>query len=137
MQLGDYKCPISIRAGQVVEQLSMILNITEPDGKVRLDTTGPEQEGVTSPYVTVDSSADGTQAIVRYLPSTEVQRAVQNNLSINGDLVVRYDVNHQNGIGDITVVQDTVIHSFSPKDLPPLPKNIIFVIDVSGSMGGR
>ena len=137
MQLGDYKCPISIRAGQVVEQLSMILNITEPDGIVRLDTTGPEQEGVTSPYVTVESSADGTQAIVRYLPSTEVQRAVQNNLGINGDLVVRYDVNHQIGIGDITVVQDTVIHSFSPKDLPPLPKNIIFVIDVSGSMGGR
>ena len=137
MQLGDYKCPISIRAGQVVEQLSMIFNITEPDGKVRLDTTGPEQEGVASRYVTVDSSADGTQAIVRYLPTTEAQQAVQNNFGISGDLVVSYDVNHQNGIGDITVVDDTVIHSFAPKDLPPLPKNIIFVIDVSGSMSGR
>ena len=52
-------------------------------------------------------------------------------------LVVSYDVNHQNGIGDITVVGDTVIHSFAPKDLSPLPKNIIFVIDVSGSMSGR
>ena len=137
MQLGDYKCPISIRAGQVVEQLSMVLNITEPDGIVRLYTTGPEQEGVTSPYVTVDSSADGTQSVVRYLPTTEAQRAVQNNLGIAGDLVVSYDVNHQNGIGDIIVVQDTVIHSFAPKDLPPLPKNIIFVIDISGSMSGR
>ena len=137
MQLGDYKCPISIRAGQVVEQLSMVLNITEPEGIVRLSTTGPEQKGVASPYATVDSSADGTQAIVRYLPTTEAQQAVQNNLGISGDLVVRYDVNHQNGIGDITVVQDTVIHSFASKDLPPLPKNIIFVIDVSGSMSGR
>ena len=137
MQLGDYKCRVSIRAGQVVEQLSMVLNITEPDGIVRLGTTGPEQEGVTSPYVTVDRSADGTQAIVTYLPTTEAQRSVQNNQGIAGDLVVSYDVNHQNGIGDITVVQDTVIHSFAPKDLPPLPKNIAFVIDVSGSMSGR
>ena len=137
MQLGDYKCPISIRARQVVEQLSMVLNITEPDGIVRLYTTGPEQEGVTSPYVTVDSSADDTLSVVRYLPTAEAQRAVQNNLGIAGDLVVSYDVNHQNGIGDITVVQDTVIHSFVPKDLPPLPKNIIFVIDISGSMSGR
>ena len=137
MQLGDYKCRISIRAGQVVEQLSMVLNITEPDGIVRLSTTGPEQEGVASLSANVDCSADGTQAIVRYLPTTEAQRAVQNNRGIAGDLVVSYDVNHQNGIGDITVVQDTVIHSFAPKDLPPLPKNIAFVIDISGSMSGH
>ena len=137
MQLGDYKCRISIRAGQVVEQLSMVLNITEPDGIVRLYTTGPEQEGMASPYITEDRSAGDTQAIVRYLPTTEAQRAVQNNLGIAGDLVVSYDVNHQNGIGDITVVDDTVIHSFAPKDLPVLPKNIAFVIDVSGSMSGH
>ena len=137
MQLGDYKCRVSIRAGQVVEQLSMVLNITEPDGIVRLSTTGPEQEGVVNPYVNVEQSATGTQAIVRYLPTAEAQQAVHNNLGIAGDLVVSYDVNHQNGIGDITVVQDTVIHSFSPKDLPPLPKNIAFVIDTSGSMSGR
>ena len=137
MRLGDYKCRISIRAGQVIEQLSMALNITEPDGIVRLYTTGPEQEVMASPYVTVDYSAGGTQAMVRYLPTTEAQRAVQNNRGIAGDLVVSYDVNHQNGIGDITVVQDTVIHSFAPKDLPVLPKNIAFVIDVSGSMSGH
>ena len=137
MQLGDYKCRISIRAGQVVEQLSMVLNITEPDGIVRLYTTGPEQKGVASPYVTMDRSTRDTQAIVRYLPTAEAQRAVQNNLGIVGDLVVSYDVNHQNGIGDITVVDDTVIHSFAPKDLPVLPKNIAFVIDVSGSMSGH
>lgn len=47
-----------------------------------------------------------------------------------------YDIDHEDGLGDITVVQDTFIHSFSPKDLNPLPKNIVFVIDVSGSMGG-
>ena len=59
------------------------------------------------------------------------------NTGISGDLVISYDMNHQNGIGDITVVEDTVIHSFSPKDLTALPKNIAFVIDVSGSMRGR
>ena len=85
MQLGDYKCRVSIRAGQVVEQLSMVLNITEPDGIVRLSTTGLEQEDVTSPYVTVDRSADGTQAIVRYLPTTDIQILVQNNQGIAGD----------------------------------------------------
>lgn len=28
------------------------------------------------------------------------------------------------------------MHFFAPKDLPRLPKNVVFVIDRSGSMGG-
>ena len=137
MQLGNYKSRISIRTGQIVEQLSMVLNIIEPDGLVQLSTTGPEQDGVTSPDVVVQHSADNTEATVTYEPTMEVQSAMGPNTGISGDLVVSYDVNHQNGIGDITVVEDTVIHSFSPKDLTALPKNIAFVIDVSGSMSGR
>ena len=137
MQLGNYKSRISIRTGQIVEQLSMVLNIIEPDGLVQLSTTGPEQDGVTSPHVVVQPSADNTEATVTYEPTMEVQSAMDPNTGISGDLVVSYDVNHQNGIGDITVVEDTVIHSFSPKDLTALPKNIAFVIDVSGSMSGR
>lgn len=29
------------------------------------------------------------------------------------------------------------MHFFAPVDLPPLPKHVIFVLDVSGSMSGR
>jgi secreted protein with Ig-like and vWFA domain len=29
------------------------------------------------------------------------------------------------------------VHFFAPADLPPLPKHVIFVLDVSGSMSGR
>ena len=115
----------------------MSLNIIEPDRIVELSTTGPEQKGLTSPKVTVLRSADGTEALVSYNPTIEDQMAMDPMNGINGDLNLSYDTNHRNGIGDITVVQDTFIHSFSPKDLVPLPKNIAFVIDVSGSMSGR
>lgn len=29
------------------------------------------------------------------------------------------------------------VHHFAPEDLPTMPKNVIFVIDKSGSMSGR
>ena len=29
------------------------------------------------------------------------------------------------------------VHFYSPKDLPPLPKHVVFVLDVSGSMNGQ
>lgn len=35
------------------------------------------------------------------------------------------------------IVNGYFVHFFAPTNLPKLPKNVIFVIDISGSMSGR
>lgn len=34
------------------------------------------------------------------------------------------------------VLNGYFVHYFAPKDLPPLPKNVVFVLDISASMVG-
>lgn len=34
------------------------------------------------------------------------------------------------------VLNEYFVHYFAPKDLPPLPKNVVFVLDSSASMVG-
>ena len=53
-----------------------------------------------------------------------------------GAIELTYDVSRPKlDGGDILVRDGYFVHFISPENLPPLPKNIIFVIDKSGSMG--
>uniref|UniRef100_A0A4W6D8F3 Inter-alpha-trypsin inhibitor heavy chain 5 n=1 Tax=Lates calcarifer TaxID=8187 RepID=A0A4W6D8F3_LATCA len=65
-----------------------------------------------------------------------VQQAKITTNGILGDFVVRYDVQRDMGIGDIQVLNGHFVHYFAPKDLPVVPKNVVFVIDTSASMLG-
>ncbi|KAI4888239.1 hypothetical protein NFI96_031477 [Prochilodus magdalenae] len=53
-----------------------------------------------------------------------------------GDFVIKYDVSRAQDLGDIQIVYGYFVHFFAPADLPRLPKNVVFVIDRSGSMRG-
>uniref|UniRef100_A0A672GE10 Inter-alpha-trypsin inhibitor heavy chain 5 n=1 Tax=Salarias fasciatus TaxID=181472 RepID=A0A672GE10_SALFA len=65
-----------------------------------------------------------------------VQQAKITTSGVLGDFVIRYDVQRDMGIGDIQVLNGHFVHYFAPKDLPVVPKNVVFVIDTSGSMTG-
>lgn len=86
---------------------------------------------------------------------------------IDGDLFIKYDVIHPQDIGEIQVqyqqnnfynefrsnhalfrwwyscvslfqiVNGYFVHFFAPDNLPQMPKNVVFVIDRSGSMEGE
>ena len=47
-----------------------------------------------------------------------------------------YDVNREEKAGELEVFNGYFVHFFAPENLDPIPKNILFVIDVSGSMWG-
>jgi len=51
--------------------------------------------------------------------------------------VVNYDVKRPDDGNDVQIGAGKFVHYFSPDNLPTMPKHVIFVIDVSGSMGGR
>nr|KAF6500465.1 inter-alpha-trypsin inhibitor heavy chain 5 [Molossus molossus] len=94
---------------------------------MRKDDTGP-------PPSTVINQNE-TFAKVIFKPSVVQQARIAQN-GILGDFIIRYDVNREQSIGDIQVLNDYFVHYFAPKDLPPLPKNVVFVLDSSASMVG-
>merc|ERR1711899_500286 len=51
--------------------------------------------------------------------------------------VVNYDVKRPDDGNDVQIGAGKFVHYYSPDNLPTMPKHVIFVIDVSGSMGGR
>lgn len=124
------------------------------------------------------------QAWVYFYPTVDQQKTCERcgEQGLNGDLVIVYDVNQDNGLGDIRVrcypqndflllfkseairymsqllflfffhqthcfafpnftyyqISDGYfVHHFAPSNLPRIPKNVVFVIDKSGSMHGR
>ncbi|ESO88376.1 hypothetical protein LOTGIDRAFT_126255, partial [Lottia gigantea] len=55
---------------------------------------------------------------------------------INGQLVIEYDLKHEKDAGNVIVEGYYFVHYFTPSGLQTIDKNILFVIDDSGSMSG-
>ncbi|XP_039765734.1 inter-alpha-trypsin inhibitor heavy chain H4-like isoform X2 [Pararge aegeria] len=56
--------------------------------------------------------------------------------TVLGQFVVQYDVERSND-GEIFINNGYFVHFFAPTSLFPLSKNMVFVLDTSGSMSGR
>ncbi|XP_077869423.1 LOW QUALITY PROTEIN: inter-alpha-trypsin inhibitor heavy chain H4-like, partial [Saccoglossus kowalevskii] len=136
-RLGLYEHRTSIRPGQVVADLTVDIYIIEPMGIYSL--VGPilqtESGNDILPLATVTKDTDDT-AHIFYYPTERQQREEYPN-GILGNLIIQYDVNHEYNVGEILVFGDYFVHFFAPTGgLAPLPKTVIFIIDVSGSMSG-
>jgi uncharacterized protein YegL len=55
---------------------------------------------------------------------------------LTGPVVIRYEVSAMPNAGNLLVNDDYFVHFFSPSNLPVMPKSVVLVIDVSGSMEG-
>ncbi|KAH0617155.1 hypothetical protein JD844_028881 [Phrynosoma platyrhinos] len=78
------------------------------------------------------------KAHVSFKPTVAQQRQCPtcSSSAIDGNFVVTYDVKRESKAGELEIFNGYFIHYFAPENLDPLPKNILFVIDVSGSMWG-
>ncbi|XP_025872536.2 inter-alpha-trypsin inhibitor heavy chain H5 [Vulpes vulpes] len=143
-RLGKYEHVISVRPQQLVGRLMVEVNILERSGLESLEVLplqhsrqkgsrrGEDDSG--PPPSTVINQND-TFAKVTFKPSVVQQAKIAQN-GILGDFIIRYDVNREQSIGDIEVLNGYFVHYFAPRDLPPLPKNVVFVLDSSASMVG-
>uniref|UniRef100_U6CWY0 Inter-alpha-trypsin inhibitor heavy chain family, member 5 n=1 Tax=Neovison vison TaxID=452646 RepID=U6CWY0_NEOVI len=143
-RLGKYEHVISVRPQQLVGRLTVEVNILERSGIESLEVLplqhsrqkgsrrGEDDSG--PPPSTVINQND-TFAKVTFKPSVVQQARIAQN-GVLGDFVIRYDVNREQSIGDIQVLNGYFVHYFAPRDLPPLPKNVVFVLDSSASMVG-
>uniref|UniRef100_A0A667FJ46 Inter-alpha-trypsin inhibitor heavy chain 5 n=1 Tax=Lynx canadensis TaxID=61383 RepID=A0A667FJ46_LYNCA len=143
-RLGKYEHVISVRPQQLVGRLTVEVNVLERSGITSLEVLRLQHsrqkgsvrgEGDSElPPSTVINQND-TFAKIIFKPSVVQQAKIAQN-GILGDFIVRYDVNREQSIGDIQVLNGYFVHYFAPKDLPPLPKNVVFVLDSSASMVG-
>nr|XP_035970260.1 inter-alpha-trypsin inhibitor heavy chain H5 [Halichoerus grypus] len=143
-RLGKYEHVISVRPQQLVGRLMVEVNILERSGVESLEVlplqhsrqkdSGKGEDNSGLPPSTVINQND-TFAKITFKPSVVQQARIAQN-GILGDFIIRYDVNREQSIGDIQVLDGYFVHYFAPKDLPPLPKNVVFVLDSSASMVG-
>lgn len=136
-RLGRFQQKFHLEPNQIVQNLSVTCIIEEPQNIRIFSYSLPNQtQALESSTTGVDLKAAPKRRVVEFRPSAEQQRSYNPHTGIRGDFVISYDVDRQNDGGVVLVQDEYFVHYFSPSGLHILPKNIIFVIDISGSMSG-
>ncbi|OCT65513.1 inter-alpha-trypsin inhibitor heavy chain H6 isoform X1 [Xenopus laevis] len=141
--LGKYEYAVSMPSWQVVQNLSVEITISERTGieyvrvlplrTSRLMTNSVRGERKMPPSTQVEK---GTYcARVTYIPNP-MEQAAHSRPGVTTDFVLQYDVTLKDLAGDVQIYNGYFVHYFAPRGLPAIQKNVIFVIDVSGSMFG-
>ncbi|KAM4569289.1 inter-alpha-trypsin inhibitor heavy chain H5 [Odontesthes bonariensis] len=152
-RLGRYEHVTSLRPLQLVSRLNLDVTIVDHSAITDLQVL-PLRKGKSSGSANTATGLKASKIPAKpELPITTViknernvwkitfspnivQQAKITTSGILGDFVIRYDVQRDMGIGDIQVLNGHFVHYFAPKDLPAVPKNVVFVIDTSASMLG-
>uniref|UniRef100_A0A2K6FTW8 Inter-alpha-trypsin inhibitor heavy chain H3 n=1 Tax=Propithecus coquereli TaxID=379532 RepID=A0A2K6FTW8_PROCO len=136
-QKGKYEMYLKVQPKQLVKHFEIKVDIFEPQGISTLDA---ESSFITNDLLgsALTKSFSGKKGHVSFKPSLDQQRSCPNctDSLLNGDFTITYDVNRESP-GNVQIVNGYFVHFFAPQGLPVVPKNVVFVIDVSGSMAGR
>ncbi|XP_071381649.1 inter-alpha-trypsin inhibitor heavy chain H6 [Centroberyx affinis] len=142
-RLGRYELSLGLRPGQPVHNLTLDVTIAERTGisfikvlplktsRLLSNTVQGEADAPASTHV----ERNAGYARVRYNPTLQQQNSVSSK-GLNADFIIQYDVDLRDLMGDVQVYDGYFVHYFAPRGLPVVPKDVIFVIDVSGSMIG-
>ncbi|XP_042072481.1 inter-alpha-trypsin inhibitor heavy chain H3 [Haplochromis burtoni] len=134
---GKYELQIHARPMQPVSDFKVDVHIQEEAGFSFIDVKGGLSTKALANAIT--KTHTDKEAWVYFYPTVDQQKMCDScsDQGMNGDLVIIYDVNRDNGLGHIKKSDGYFVHHFAPSDLPRVPKNVVFVIDQSGSMSGR
>uniref|UniRef100_A0AAR2LTN8 Inter-alpha-trypsin inhibitor heavy chain 3 n=1 Tax=Pygocentrus nattereri TaxID=42514 RepID=A0AAR2LTN8_PYGNA len=136
-QHGKYQLLINTRPMQPVGDFKIDVYIEESPGISFMEVKG---ELNTNELVNaVTTSRAGDKAWVNFYPTREQQTKcdVCGENGLNGDLLIIYDVERPKPSGELKASDGYFVHYFAPTDVQRIPKNVVFVIDRSGSMSGR
>ncbi|KAL7408321.1 hypothetical protein ABVT39_021607 [Epinephelus coioides] len=136
-KLGQYEILTRVNPQQPVQEFQIAANIYEPEGIAFVEATATFLSNELLPLV--EKTVTDTKAHISFSPTLEQQRKCPGCEStiIDGDFIIKYDVNRKKNLGEVQIVNGYFVHFFAPPDLGRVPKNVVFVIDRSGSMSGR
>ncbi|XP_034962040.2 inter-alpha-trypsin inhibitor heavy chain H4-like [Zootoca vivipara] len=136
-KLGKYELLIKVKPKQLVKHFQIDTHIFEPQGISALET---ESTFITNELNNALTKVQNeTKAHISFKPTIDQQRKTPglDDTLLDGDFLIRYDVKRSETAGDIQIVNGYFVHYFAPSQMPAFPKNVVFVIDKSGSMGGK
>nr|CAD7458509.1 unnamed protein product [Timema tahoe] len=150
-RLGVYNLVINLHPGQIVRDLQVDVFIKE-SGNITLlrvpelrsvNEIDPEEANKSNTLAIIERTSP-SEAHILFSPSPEEQQKLGESFNkdkdikgLGGQFVVQYDVSRDPLAGEVLVNEGYFVHFFSPTELPPLRKHVVFVLDVSGSMEGR
>merc|ERR1712117_885213 len=123
-KIADFKIKVSINESLPLDGIS----VTQVKDK---DEAKFQAEDISKGNLIHDSKYSPNIAFIEMRP---------NDAKNNGKdwkFVVNYDVQRPNDGNDVQIGAGKFVHYFAPDKLPTMPKHVIFVIDISGSMSGR
>ncbi|XP_074541323.1 inter-alpha-trypsin inhibitor heavy chain H3-like isoform X2 [Halichoeres trimaculatus] len=135
--LGHYEILTRVKHQQPVQEFQIVADIFEPQGIAFVEATA---SFLTNDLLSlVEKTVTDNKAHISFSPSMEQQRKCLGceGSIIDGDFIIKYDVKREKSLGQVQIVNGYFVHFFAPPDLPRIPKNVVFVIDRSGSMAGR
>ncbi|CAL8356958.1 unnamed protein product [Gadus morhua 'NCC'] len=135
-RLGQYELQIYARPMQPVNDFKIDVSIYEQPDIVFSVVKG----GLNHPNLaTIGAAESQNQLDVHFHPTVEQQTlcGACGDDGLNGDLVIVYDVFRDDTLGHLKESDGFFVHHFAPTGLARISKNVIFVIDQSGSMHGR
>ncbi|XP_072522632.1 inter-alpha-trypsin inhibitor heavy chain H3 [Salminus brasiliensis] len=136
-RLGKYELLVNAQPMQPVADFKIDVYIHESPGISLLEVKGGLNTNELTNAVTTTRS--GKEAWVNFYPTREQQTKcdVCGENGLNGDLIIMYDVERPKPSGELQASNGYFVHYFAPSDIQRIPKNVVFVIDRSGSMHGR
>uniref|UniRef100_A0A8C5WLA4 Inter-alpha-trypsin inhibitor heavy chain 3 n=1 Tax=Leptobrachium leishanense TaxID=445787 RepID=A0A8C5WLA4_9ANUR len=134
--LGKYEFNVRVKPKQLVEHFEINADIVEPQGISFLNVDA--NFGTNDLKDVVELERTETKAHITFKPSLDQQRKCPSctETLLDGNFAIKYDVNRDNSAGNIQIVNGYFVHYFAPASLKNVPKNVVFVIDRSGSMSG-
>ncbi|XP_053339460.1 inter-alpha-trypsin inhibitor heavy chain H3-like [Clarias gariepinus] len=138
-RLGKYQLQINAQPMQVVADFKIDVYINEHPGISFLEIKGGLKTQELSSAVTSTLASSTKEAWVNFYPTREQQTKCEGcgENGLNGDLIIEYDVKRPKQNGELQASNGYFVHYFAPTDIQKIPKNVVFIIDHSGSMHGR
>lgn len=140
--LGTYTQTLHIEPQEIVPNLAIEASYSESKYFDIFKYSTPSNISSTTAVFHQDSSsgvalhASDRKRRIRYTPTIDEQMSFDPVLGMKGDFVIQYDIDHANDGGTFIEGGGAFVQYFSPSGLQKMNKNIVFVIDISGSMGG-
>merc|ERR1712223_312563 len=123
-KIDDFKIKVTINESLPLDDISVTRVKDKDEAKF-------QAEDISKGTLVHDEKNSSNFAIIEMRP---------NDAKNNGKdwkFVVNYDVQRPDDGNDVQIGAGKFVHYFAPDKLPTMPKHVIFVIDISGSMSGR
>ena len=140
--LGKYEQVINVNPDQIVDDFNINFYIREslPIVDLKLLERKDSNEinvinAKPSSLAVIENNVDNNPSNADI--SVKIPKSHQLKNKEPKEFVLQYDVDRKNQDNELQVVDGYFVHYFTPQNLPVRPKQIIFVLDTSGSMSGE